>query len=368
MIVAYNKSQTKAPAKATPAPAKAAAKPAAKAAAKPAAKSPAKAAAKSPAKAAPKAKETPLSLTRPKRGAPEPASAPKAKKAKVEAPKAKAAAAPKAAPAPKAAAKPAAKAAAKKPVRAAAKPVKVKAVASKRIAKVAAKPAAKKPAAKPAAKKPAAKAKAAAKPAAKAKGKSSKGEVVEVDKILAMRSSSKGVEYHIQWVGGGKKGGEKSWEPEDNVMDDDLVDDFEAALQEKIYGGQSFAAGEKVEVRNVDDGFDNSWTGATVQKSKGSKFAVEYSAFVDDKGKKMTDNVDRSRLRPTQAAAAGSWTPQVGEIVEINDADCWWEARVQSIKGKSIKAMFRVSDEVKDLSLGTKVRPCAWLKMAAPAK
>ena len=363
MIVAYNKSQAKAPTKAAPAPAKAAAKPAAKAAAKPAAK-PAKAAAKSPAKAAPKAKETPLSLTRPKRGAPEPASAPKAKKAKVEAPKAKAAApAPKAAPepkaAPKAAAKPAAKAAAKKPVRAAAKPVKVKAVASKRIAKAVAKPAAKKPAAK---------AKAAAKPAAKAKGKSSKGEVVEVDKILAMRSSSKGVEYHIQWVEGGKKGGEKSWEPEDNVMDDDLVDDFEAALQEKIYGGQSFAAGEKVEVRNVDDGFDNSWTGATVQKSKGSKFAVEYSAFVDDKGKKMTDNVDRSRLRPTQAAAAGAWTPQVGEIVEINDADCWWEARVQSIKGKSIKAMFRVSDEVKDLSLGTKVRPCAWLKMAAPAK
>ena len=33
----------------------------------------------------------------------------------------------------------------------------------------------------------------------------------------------------------------------------------------------------------MDDGFDNSWTGATVQKSKGNKFAVEYSAFVDDK-------------------------------------------------------------------------------------
>lgn len=240
-------------------------------------------------------------------------------------------------------------------MRAAAKP-KVKTVASKRIAK---KPATKKPAPK----KPAAKAKAAAKPKPK-KG----GEVVEVDKILAMRSGSKGVEYHILWKGEGKKGGEKSWEPEANIMDDDLVDDFEAALQEKIYGGRSFSAGEKVEVRNVDDGFDNSWTGATVQKSKGNKFAVEYSAFVDDKGKKMTDNVDRSRLRPTQAAASSSWTPQVGEIIEINDADCWWEASVQSVKGKSIKAMFRVSDEVKDLSLGSKVRPCAWLKMAAPAK
>merc|ERR1740130_2212046 len=233
-----------------------------------------------------------------------------------EPPKAKAAPAPKAAP--KAAAKPAAKAAAKKPARAAAKPVKVKAVASKRIAKAAVKPVRKAAAAKPAAKKPAAKAKAAPKPAAKAKGKSSKGEVVEVDKILAMRSSSKGVEYHILWMGGGKKGGEKSWEPEDNVMDDDLVDDFEAALQEKIYGGQSFAAGEKVEVRNVDDGFDNSWTGGTVQKSKGSKFTVEYSAFVDDKGKKMTDNVDRSRLRPRArgrrrwARSSRSTTPIAG--------------------------------------------------------
>jgi len=29
------------------------------------------------------------------------------------------------------------------------------------------------------------------------------------------------------------------------------VDDFEAALQEKIYGGRSFSAGEKVEVRSA---------------------------------------------------------------------------------------------------------------------
>lgn len=73
---------------------------------------------------------------------------------------------------------------------------------------------------------------------------------------------------------------------------------------------------------------------------------------------------------------------------------------MQGVKGKVVKVMFRVSDEVKDLSLGAKarqppaprpraqkgharcsvpsvsgphrrlaqVRPCGWLKMAAPAK
>ena len=101
---------------------------------------------------------------------------------------------------------------------------------------------------------------------------------------------------------------------------------------------------------------------------KGKKYSVEYSSFVDSKGKKMGDTVERGRLRPLQRGAPSGWTPQVGEIVEVNDADCWWEASVQSLKGKTAKLMFRVSDEVKDVSLGAKVRPCAWLKMAAPSK
>ena len=49
-------------------------------------------------------------------------------------------------------------------------------------------------------------------------------EVTEVDKILAVKSNAKGVlVYQILWMDGSK-----SWEPEDNVMDDDLVDEFEA--------------------------------------------------------------------------------------------------------------------------------------------
>ena len=88
------------------------------------------------------------------------------------------------------------------------------------------------------------------------------------------------------------------------------VDEFEEELQSKVYSAVSFEAGMKVEVRNVDEGFGNSWTGATVQKKKGAKFTVEYSAFVDDKGKKMTDLIERARLRPTQAAASSSWAPQ----------------------------------------------------------
>ena len=98
------------------------------------------------------------------------------------------------------------------------------------------------------------------------------------------------------------------------------------------------------------------------------RYTVDYSAFVDAKGKKLSESIDRARLRPTQRGAPSGWAPQVGEIVEIADQDCWWEAGVQQLDGKKISAMFRVSDEVKSVTLGAKVRPCAWLKMAAPAK
>ena len=55
----------------------------------------------------------------------------------------------------------------------------------------------------------------------------------------------------------------------------------------------------------------------------------------------------------------------VGEIVEVQEDDCWWEAQVQEDKGKGkLQVKFRVSDEEKTISLSKKVRPCSWLKMA----
>ena len=48
------------------------------------------------------------------------------------------------------------------------------------------------------------------------------GDIVLTNKYGGTEIKIDGVEYKIQWKGSGKKA-ETSWEPEDNVMDDDLA-------------------------------------------------------------------------------------------------------------------------------------------------
>jgi len=195
------------------------------------------------------------------------------------------------------------------------------------------------------------------------KPKKEEGAVVEVDKIVGMRYRTKGgVQYCILW-----KDGSKSWEKEDNVLDDDLIDEYEQEEQMKVYGEASISVGTEVEVKNVDEGFANSWSDAVVKKKeKGGKFTVEYSGFVDDDGEGMSESgLPRNRLRVAPDGAPKGWAPAIGEIVEINEDDCWWEARVLKEVGKNkFEVMFRVSDEKKPMTLSKKVRPCSWLQMS----
>lgn len=202
----------------------------------------------------------------------------------------------------------------------------------------------------------------AAKPAAKAKAKDA---VIAVDAIIGIKFNKAGkVLYQIKW-----EGGDVTWEPEANIMDDDLVDDFEAGLQAEVYSKQKISAGDSVEVKNEDEGFQNSWSGATVVKKAGKKdFEVEYTAFVDSKGKKLSEKVDKARLRLSPDDCDKGWAPVPGEIVEISADDCWWEARVLELAGKGAKVMFRVSDETKSVPVNKKMRPCNWLKVAAKGK
>jgi hypothetical protein len=139
--------------------------------------------------------------------------------------------------------------------------------------------------------------------------------------------------------------GTKTWEPEDNVMDDELVDEFEEAEQSKAYGGATLSAGSKVEVKNEMEGFGNSWSAATIKTKKGAKFTVEYTAFLDNKKKPLSEEgVARKRLRLAPPLAPKNWSPVVGEIVEVDEDDCWWEAQIQSLgKGKA-SMKFRTSD------------------------
>ena len=68
------------------------------------------------------------------------------------------------------------------------------------------------------------------------------------------------------------------------------------------------------------------------------------------------------RLAPD--GAPKGWCPIVGELVEVNEDDCWWEARVEEIPSKNkLTLKFRVSDEIKTATLGKKIRPCSWLTM-----
>ena len=169
-----------------------------------------------------------------------------------------------------------------------------------------------------------------------------------------------GIQYKILW-----KDGEETWEPYDNVMDDDLVDEFEEARQIEVYGGDAVGVGTEVEVKNLAEGFENSWTAAVVKKKeKGSLFAVEYTSFLDEDDQPLSEGgLERKRLRIAPPAADKGWAPVVGEIVEVNEDDCWWEAFVEKIDEKKLKLKFRVSDEIKSATLGKRVRPCSWLTM-----
>lgn len=279
-----------------------------------------------------------------KRAAPEPKAAPPAKKAKAApAPKAKAAPAPKA------------KAPAKKPAK-----LDVGKLASALKALITGKKAEKPPKEKkaPKEKAPPKKKEKAAKPAKKTKVTT----VVAVDKILAMKANAKGgLLYQILW-----QDGTKSWEPEDNIMDDDLVDDFEAAEQARAYSTDEIGVGSEVEVKNLIDGFENSWSAAKVtKKEKGNKFTVEFTGFVNEKGASLTEGgVTRDRLRVDPGDAPKGWVPIAGEILEMNEDDCWWEARVIEVSGKKAKLQLRVSDEFKTGTVGSKkLRPCSWLNL-----
>jgi len=191
-------------------------------------------------------------------------------------------------------------------------------------------------------------------------------QLVQVEQIVGIRyGATGGVEYRIRWRAVGRGKPEHTWEPEENIMDDDLIDDFEAAQQHEIYAEQKMSTGVAVEVRNIDEGFQNSWAAAKVVRVSRKSFTVEYTDFEEDDGSLMQEVVGRERLRLAPPKAAAEWKPKVDEVIEVLESDCWWEARVLSSGGETVDVKYRVSDEVQTVDISDKTRPCNWLKVAS---
>ena len=82
------------------------------------------------------------------------------------------------------------------------------------------------------------------------------------------------------------------------LRDDDGQMDCVIWRNARLNVDPAIKVGSEVEVKNVIDGFENSWSTAKVTAKKGNKFTVEYVGFVDEKGKPDTESgVVRDRLR-----------------------------------------------------------------------
>ncbi|XP_072961609.1 protein AGENET DOMAIN (AGD)-CONTAINING P1-like isoform X1 [Typha angustifolia] len=107
-----------------------------------------------------------------------------------------------------------------------------------------------------------------------------------------------------------------------------------------------FVKGRKVEVSSDDEGFRGAWYTATVVKSVGKKFLVEYQNLrTDDETKLLTETVWPRHIRPTPPN-----TPVVEfkllEEVDVFYNDGWWVGIVSKVlRGPRYIVYFRTWNE-----------------------
>ena len=132
---------------------------------------------------------------------------------------------------------------------------------------------------------------------------------------------------------------------------------FQNALKPK------FTHGVKVEVSSDEEGYQGVWFEATVLKSAGSKFLVEYAALkADDGTKPLTEAVEARHIRPSPPHI-----PVVDgfKLLDEVDAFCndgWWVGVVSKvISNQKYMVYFRPFKEEKEFEHGQLRFHCDWM-------
>ena len=85
-----------------------------------------------------------------------------------------------------------------------------------------------------------------------------------------------------------------------------------------------------VEVAWKGKGFEGSWAEADVVRVEGTKHAlVRFREFVDTDGTPLVEKTPNERLRLPPPSAPVGWHPVLGERIEGEWNDCWWEGVVR---------------------------------------
>ncbi|KAJ1640097.1 hypothetical protein T492DRAFT_5911 [Pavlovales sp. CCMP2436] len=127
-------------------------------------------------------------------------------------------------------------------------------------------------------------------------------------------------------------------------------------------------AGDKVEVRMLDEGWEGSWYSATVLSARGKSIKVRYDSVNDDFDKPIEVAIETSDVRPLPppppAVFARELTP--GDFLELSEQDGWWDVELRTMR----KGKFIVHAELYDVeheATQTRLRP-KWVWTASVGK
>jgi len=121
--------------------------------------------------------------------------------------------------------------------------------------------------------------------------------------------------------------------------------------------------GVKVEVSSDDEGFRGAWFEATVVKSAGSKFLVEYVALkADDETKPLKEAVEARHIRPSPPCIPVVDGFKLLDEVDAYCNDGWWVGVVSKvISNQKYMVYFRPWKEEREFEHGQLRFHCDWM-------